>query len=427
MENLLICVTGSIAAKLLYKIDQVLSPHFNIQYVLTDSAEYFVWETNSDNIELYSKIRNLPYACRLNTSDTKIVDLNNCYDSKFNIWLNKQSHAYKTNYTKYSTDQQYYNNHQRILHVDLAYWADKILVCPCSANTLVKIAEGLSDNLVTSIISTAMGLNKLIYLAPSTDKNTYINIFDKKVVHQLINKEFYKNVCYVPPTVDNLIYGDFGIGNLADINTICNIVLNKFWYNPIDWSNYIQQNSAEFYDYDCEGDWDIKLPKWPIFMPQYNETGSFGAIRDDKIHTGVDLYCSDSSCVHPVEPGEIVDIGMFTNDSVATPWFNNTQYVMIKGNSGYVLYGGIEVDSDLEIGDYIDGDGCRCLSDMCFGTVKSIFKDKNQQTKIRNYSSSRLHIELYKKQPKNPITWLLNTPRDNNLLDPTPYIWNFWY
>ena len=37
-----------------------------------------------------------------------------------------------------------------ILHIELRRWADIVLIAPCSANTLAKIASGVCDNLVVS-------------------------------------------------------------------------------------------------------------------------------------------------------------------------------------------------------------------------------------------------------------------------------------
>lgn len=37
-----------------------------------------------------------------------------------------------------------------ILHIELRRWADIVLIAPCSANTLAKIATGVCDNLVVS-------------------------------------------------------------------------------------------------------------------------------------------------------------------------------------------------------------------------------------------------------------------------------------
>jgi phosphopantothenoylcysteine decarboxylase len=38
-----------------------------------------------------------------------------------------------------------------ILHIELRRWADVVLVAPCSANTLSKIAHGTCDNLVVCV------------------------------------------------------------------------------------------------------------------------------------------------------------------------------------------------------------------------------------------------------------------------------------
>ncbi|CAG8765984.1 12643_t:CDS:2, partial [Acaulospora colombiana] len=39
-----------------------------------------------------------------------------------------------------------------ILHIELRRWADLVLIAPCSANTLAKLAGGLCDNLATSLL-----------------------------------------------------------------------------------------------------------------------------------------------------------------------------------------------------------------------------------------------------------------------------------
>ena len=38
-----------------------------------------------------------------------------------------------------------------VAHIDLRRWADVFLIAPCSANTLAKLANGLSDTLVTCV------------------------------------------------------------------------------------------------------------------------------------------------------------------------------------------------------------------------------------------------------------------------------------
>ncbi|EPB69231.1 Flavoprotein [Ancylostoma ceylanicum] len=40
----------------------------------------------------------------------------------------------------------------QVLHIELRKWADAMLIAPLDANTLAKIAVGINDNLVTSIV-----------------------------------------------------------------------------------------------------------------------------------------------------------------------------------------------------------------------------------------------------------------------------------
>ncbi|MDH3251160.1 MAG: phosphopantothenoylcysteine decarboxylase, partial [Ignavibacteria bacterium] len=51
-------------------------------------------------------------------------------------------------------------------HIDLAQWADVLLVAPASANTIAKIAQGLADNFLTTLI---LALRCPLVLAPSMD------------------------------------------------------------------------------------------------------------------------------------------------------------------------------------------------------------------------------------------------------------------
>lgn len=39
-----------------------------------------------------------------------------------------------------------------MLHIELRKWADLLLIAPLSANSLAKIANGMADNLLTSVV-----------------------------------------------------------------------------------------------------------------------------------------------------------------------------------------------------------------------------------------------------------------------------------
>jgi len=56
----------------------------------------------------------------------------------------------------WSDDDEWSGNYkigEPILHIELRRWADVVLVAPCSANTLAKMANGLCDNLAVGFPS----------------------------------------------------------------------------------------------------------------------------------------------------------------------------------------------------------------------------------------------------------------------------------
>jgi len=61
----------------------------------------------------------------------------------------------------------------KIEHVEVAKWADVVLVAPATANTIGKIASGIDDTPVTSLVSVAAGLGKPIVVVPAMHGSMY--------------------------------------------------------------------------------------------------------------------------------------------------------------------------------------------------------------------------------------------------------------
>ena len=66
-------------------------------------------------------------------------------------------------------------------HIELARWADAVLLAPCSANTLAKLANGMADNLLTSLclasdapLAIAPAMNQQMWLSSATQANIEI-------------------------------------------------------------------------------------------------------------------------------------------------------------------------------------------------------------------------------------------------------------
>lgn len=62
-----------------------------------------------------------------------------------------------------------------IPHIKLADWADVIVIAPCTANTIAKLAHGMADNLLSSLVL-ACGLNnKPVLIFPAMNVNMLLN------------------------------------------------------------------------------------------------------------------------------------------------------------------------------------------------------------------------------------------------------------
>lgn len=63
-------------------------------------------------------------------------------------------------------------------HIELAKWADVILIAPCTANTMAKLAHGLADDLLTTLylastakLAIAPAMNQAMWAHPQTKQN----------------------------------------------------------------------------------------------------------------------------------------------------------------------------------------------------------------------------------------------------------------
>ncbi|EOH89367.1 phosphopantothenoylcysteine decarboxylase [Enterococcus villorum] len=102
-----------------------------------------------------------------------------------------------------------------INHIELAKQADLFLIAPATANIIGKLANGLADDLLSTV---AMALKKEIpkLIAPAMNTNMYQHPINQK------NLETLKSIGYheVEPRESLLACGDFGKGALADIQII---------------------------------------------------------------------------------------------------------------------------------------------------------------------------------------------------------------
>jgi phosphopantothenoylcysteine decarboxylase/phosphopantothenate--cysteine ligase len=102
-------------------------------------------------------------------------------------------------------------------HIMLADYgmSDLVIVYPCTANTLGKVAAGIDDTPVTSILSVALGSKIPIIVAPAMHEAMYENAFVKQNVSKL--REYMK---FVEPKMEA------GKAKVADPENILNATIS---------------------------------------------------------------------------------------------------------------------------------------------------------------------------------------------------------
>lgn len=363
--KVLVLASSSVSVKLLPKLmAELYGVGAEIRYMMTEKAQIFV----HDVFGLGDRVM-----------DKNCGHLHSIEDFSSYVDFKKECLVYKY-------PGQFQKPKDYVVHVDNAKWADVILVCPATANTIAKMNHGICDNVIMDTLLVASGLGRRIIVAPAMNTHMWESWQNQRNILSLKDE----GVEFVFPTVKRLACGDYGIGALADIKAIVDRVLGIRWNFPLH--TYFNNR----------------------FIPVYPHLGGFGAVRRFDIHNGVDIYCEGDVDVSAVEDGEVVEVGQFTGKDVGSPWWNDTWYVTVKGHSGYVVYG-----ETVPIREMIVGAKVKRGQKIAF--VTPVLKTNKVRKDIKGHSDHMLHIEL-KRELVHDGGWPLNTERPKELLDPTAYL-----
>lgn len=174
-KKILIAVSGGIAAyKIHFLIRDFVKKGAEVQVIMTPDAEHFVTKLS------------------LSTLSKKPV------------------------YSEFYSDNGTWNS-----HVEMALWADVMIVAPCTANTLSKMIHGMCDNLV---IAAYMSAKCPVFIAPAMDLDMYVHPSTKK---NLELAESFGHII-IPAENGELASGLIGQGRMAEPSTIFSAVENYF-------------------------------------------------------------------------------------------------------------------------------------------------------------------------------------------------------
>ena len=175
--NILLIVSGGIAAyKSIDLCSSLVKQGNNVKVILTKNAENFVTQ--------------LPF---------QTLTKNRVYTSTFE-----------------EIDEN------EIQHIDLTKWADKIIVAPATANLISKFANGIADNLASSLMLAVRDVSR-IYIVPAMNTFMYRNPIIKENMNKLIKLGFN----FVEPDSGLLACGDVGEGKFPSIEKIENALFQE--------------------------------------------------------------------------------------------------------------------------------------------------------------------------------------------------------
>lgn len=151
--------------------------------------------------------------------------------------------------------------------------------------------------------------------------------------------------------------------------------------------------------------WALKN-KVPAIPPQ-EHVGDFGFRRSFYHHPGIDIYCDLDQEVQAMEDGIIVHIENFTGPDAnpPSPWWNETFSILIEGKSGVLGYCELKPLSHIKIGMVLKE------GDIIANIVPVLKKNKGNGTTM-------LHFEQYEVGTREHVTWVLDTPKPTQLLNP---------
>jgi phosphopantothenoylcysteine decarboxylase/phosphopantothenate--cysteine ligase len=108
-----------------------------------------------------------------------------------------------------------------MMHIELARWADAVLIAPASASILGKLAAGIADDLLTTV---CLATRANMIVAPAMNKEMWANAIVEDNVKKL-QEQYHYEILF--PEIGEQACGDFGAGRLIENEKIVAFLENK--------------------------------------------------------------------------------------------------------------------------------------------------------------------------------------------------------
>ena len=111
------------------------------------------------------------------------------------------------------TDTDLWGNEAHVLHVGLGHAADLLVIAPCTANTIAKLAHGQANDLLAV---TALAMQSPLLIAPAMDGGMY----DHPATQENIEILKKRGATFIGPAEGHLASGLSGVGRMLETGEI---------------------------------------------------------------------------------------------------------------------------------------------------------------------------------------------------------------
>lgn len=111
-------------------------------------------------------------------------------------------------------------------HIELAKWADIIIIAPCTAETMSKLAHGRADDLMGAVI---LASNAKTFIAPAMN----VEMWQDPVTQNNLNILSKRDLYFIGPASGEQACGDVGDGRMEEPLNIFNFIKNKVINNKL--------------------------------------------------------------------------------------------------------------------------------------------------------------------------------------------------
>ena len=111
-------------------------------------------------------------------------------------------------------------------HIELAKWADIILIAPCTAETISKITHGRADDLMGALI---LASKADIFIAPAMNMNMWLDDSTQQNYKILSSR----GISFIGPAEGQQACGDIGPGRMVEPENIIELIRSSYKTGPL--------------------------------------------------------------------------------------------------------------------------------------------------------------------------------------------------